>query len=333
MMSSRSPLLSRTCRARIAHGRVSLGFSLALVLLGAVPGMAQMETKTAPSPVAPGDLSRPVFDTKTPVYDQVTRLDKSASTIVAEVEGRPITLGNVGDAIANLPLSMKQLPFDTLFPSVVDQLVKQQGLVVHAQQQGADEDPAIRRKVRQAADATLADEYIGRELTKKITEEALLARYNRDFAGKPGDEEARVRIIMSSSEKEAMDLIAEIRGGADFATIARRSSKDASAAAGGDVGFAPRDGLTPEVGAVAFSLAPGQMAAYPVPSVKAWFVVKCEERRFQPTPSFAMVRTQLVRTLLREAVPAAMEAALTDLKVRRYNISGKETEADKANAQ
>jgi parvulin-like peptidyl-prolyl isomerase len=87
------------------------------------------------------------------------------------------------------------------------------------------------------------------------------------------------------------------------------------------------------VGAVAFSLAPGQMAAYPVPSVKAWFVVKCEERRSQPTPSFAMVRTQLVRTLLREAVPAAMEAALTDLKVRRYNISGKEAEADKANAQ
>jgi len=31
-----------------------------------------------------------------------------------------------------------------------------------------------------------------------------------------------------------------------------------------------------------------------------------------------------VRTLLQEAVPAAMEAALTDLKVRRYNISGKE---------
>jgi len=33
-----------------------------------------------------------------------------------------------------------------------------------------------------------------------------------------------------------------------------------------------------------------------------------------------------VRTLLQEAVPAAMEAALTDLKVRRYNISGKEAD-------
>jgi len=47
--------------------------------------------------------------------------------------------------------------------------------------------------------------YIGRELTKKITEEACSLVTIVIFAGKPGDEEARVRIIMSSSEKEAMD--------------------------------------------------------------------------------------------------------------------------------
>jgi len=67
-------------------------------------------------------------------------------------------------------------------------------------------------------------------------------------------------------------------------TIGPRSSKDASAAAGGDVGFAPVRGLHPRWGG-RLLIGPRQMAAYPVRSVKAWFVVKCEERRFQPTPS------------------------------------------------
>jgi len=68
MMSSRSPLPSRICRARIAHGLVSLGFSLALVLLGAAPGVAQMETKNRSLASGARGLSRPVFRHQTPVY-------------------------------------------------------------------------------------------------------------------------------------------------------------------------------------------------------------------------------------------------------------------------
>lgn len=323
MLVSRSPF-------RPGH---SLVISLCLGLLAGQPAFAQQPVNSAPSPVAPGDLTKPVFDTTTPVYDQIESLEKAASTVVAEVEGRPITLGNVNDAIVALPLSMKQMSFDALYPSVLDHLIKQQAMVVRAQQQGVDEDPKIRRKVREAADAALADEYLAKVITPAITEAALLDRYNRDYAGKPGEEEVRTRIIMTATEKEALDLIAEIRGGADFATVARRSSKDASASAGGDVGFAPREGLTPEVGAVAFSLPPGQMAPYPVRSVDAWFIVKTEQRRLQPTPSFAAMRARLFQILLHEGVPAAAETALNNLKVRRYGLNGKENDADKANAQ
>jgi peptidyl-prolyl cis-trans isomerase C len=300
--------------------------------LASCDARAQDSAKSAPSPVAPGDLSKPVFDTTTPVYSPGPN-DKSGSAIAAEVEGRPITLGNVGDAIAALPFSLKQLSLNQLYPGVLERLIKQQALVVRAQQAGNDEDPVIRRKIREAADNALADEYLAREIGKKITEKDLLARYDRDYAGKPGPEEVRVRVIMVATEKEAADLISEIRGGADFAAVARGASKDASAANGGDVGFSTRDGMTAEIGAVAFALPAGQMAVFPVFSVGSWFVVRTEERRRGATPGFAEVRGQLTRQMLEEGVPAATEAALNGLHVRRYGLSGKEVEEQPTDAK
>jgi len=317
----------------------------ALLLLAAVPGrgaLAQPAQKAAPpaaagtapgagpkagpSPVAPGDLSKPVFDTSTPVYGTLLDGSKAASTIVAEVEGRAITLGDVGDVIKGLPPQVGRLPFETLFPNVLDQLVRQAALVVRAQQQGMDEDPVVRRHVKAAADKALASEFLDREISKGITESALLERYNRDVAGRPGAEEVRARVISVYSEKEARDLIAEIRGGADFAAVARRASKDQSAPNGGDVGFNMRDDLAPEVSAVAFALPVGEMTAYPVRAANAWFIVKVEERRQLPTPSFAMVREALTRIMLREAVVPEADAALASLKVREYSVTGKETD-------
>jgi peptidyl-prolyl cis-trans isomerase C len=282
-----------------------------------------------PSPVAPGDLSKPVFDTRTPVFDSVPGLDKAATQVVAEVEGRPITMGDVGDVIRALPPAMAKLSLDTLYPGILDQLVKQQALVVRAQQQGMDEEPPIRRKVRAAADRALAEAYIDRFAGRDITEQALLARYQRDIAGRPGPEEVHARVILVDSEKAALDAIAEIHGGADFAAVARRVSKDSTASTGGDLGFHTRDGMGPEVGAVAFALAPGQLAPNPVRTGVGWFVIKTEERRQQPTPPYAEMREQLRQAIMREAAPEVLDAALQGLKVRRYSIGGKEMTEEK----
>jgi peptidyl-prolyl cis-trans isomerase C len=270
-----------------------------------------------------------VFNTTTPIYDSVGSLDKAAKTIIAEVEGRPITLGDVGDAIRALPAAAANLPFDTLYPQVVEQLIGQAALVIRAQQDGADEDPGIHRRVVAAADRQLAEDYLRRELAKPITEAALLQRYNKEISGKPGAEEAHVRVILTGSEKAAASLIAEIQGGTDFGTVARRASKDATASLGGDLGFRTREQLTPQVGAVAFELSAGQLAPYPVQGAAGWFIVKVEERRLQPVPPFASVREQLREAMLQESVVPFTQAALTKLKVRRYNLLGQEIEAEK----
>ena len=243
------------------------------------PVRAQLVPKPDPSPLAPGDLKRPIFDTQTPVYDEAHAQEKSAGTVVAEVDGRAVTLGDVGDAIKELPANLAARPFADLFPSVLAKLVRQQALVIRAHQQGLDEDPAVQRKVKAAADQALANELLHHEIARTITEQALLDRYNKDIAGKPGPEEAHVRVIMTPTREAATALIAELRSGADFATVAKRSSQDTTASIGGDLGYVQLGGLNAEVGAVAFSLQPGQFTPFPVSSAGAWFIVKVEDRR------------------------------------------------------
>ena len=123
----------------------------------------------------------------------------------------------------------------------------------------------------------------------------------------------------------ANDIIQELRAGADFAALAKRSSIDTTAAAGGDAGFATLEQLTPEVGAVVFSMEPGHFTPFPVRGPATWFVLKVEERRQQPTPPFLLVREQLRQEMLRGQVGAVVDAAVAAVSVRQYDITGKES--------
>lgn len=302
-----------------------------LILLAAALGgqaaHAQPQPPASPlnaSPSVPRTLNKPVLDTATPDFGPDRKPERSGLNVVAEVDGRAITLGEVADAIAELPAAVQALPFNDLFPVVVEQLVRQQALVIEARRQALDEDPVVRRRMQEAEDRVLANELLRTEAARSVTEAALLDRYNREAAGKPGPEDVRLRLIMVSTEAEAAALIREIEGGADFAAVARQSSRDSTAPAGGDLGYMARDGLTPEIGAVAFALPPGQLAPYPVRSGDAWFVIKVEDRRQGPAPPYAAVRSQLVKTLSQEAVPDIVKAALAAATVRRYSIAGKE---------
>ena len=287
-------------------------------------GDSMLGVRTSPSAAQPSVQSRPVFNTVEPEYQGLAAPERHAAIVVAEVDGRAITLGEVGDAIRAMPSSIASMPFEALFGAIVDQLARREALAIRAQQLGVDADPLIRRRIKAAADTVLGNEMLHQEISASITEQDLRARYLRDIADRPGPDEVRARVIMVPTEAEATAIIAELRAGADFAALARRSSKDTTAKTGGDLGFLRQTDLTAEVGAVAFSLPVGQFNALPFRRAGGWFVVKVEDRRTRPAPSYASVRRQLLDAMVREAVPAAVQRMLADVTVRKYDINGQE---------
>lgn len=284
----------------------------------------------APKAVSPAttiDLTRPRFDTATPHYDVADAFGKATNTVVADVGGRAITLGEVGDAMRALPATVQSLPFDSVYPAVLKQLIQLQAIVVRAEHKGLDKDPVVMRRVKAAADRALSNELLLREAGGTITEKMLLDRYDRDYAGKTGPIEAHVRVILVADEAEASAIIAELAGGADFGAVAQRSSRDTSAPQGGDLGFVRRETLTPETGAIAFAMAPGQSAPYPVKTATGWFVLRVEARRVGVVPPFATIKDEIHTTLLRDGIAAVAQASLGEVTVRSFDISGKDVKA------
>jgi peptidyl-prolyl cis-trans isomerase C len=250
--------------------------------------------------------------------------------VVAEVGGRTITLGHVGDAIRDLPPAQRALPFDTIYPEVLKQLTQMQALAERAQRRGLDKDPAVLRRAKLAYDNVLANAVLVREATANVTEKMLLDRYDHDFGGRPPPDEADVSVIMLPTEAEANAILADLAGGADFASVAHRASKDTSAVVGGNLGFRSREVLTPEIAAVAFSMLPNQTAPRPVRTAAGWFVVRVGEHREGKTPAFATIREDLRIALLREAFPAIANAAVSEVTVHTFDIAGKQERAEEA---
>lgn len=295
------------------------------VLLSALPAGAQ----TGLSPAAPMDLTRPQFDTQSQQFNTENQAAAAQKAVVAEVDGRPITLGDVGDTIRALPPAISQRPFDVLFLQARGDLIQREALVVLAHQTGVDEDPAVLRQLKAEANRVLADAYLLRAVNARITEAMLLAKYNEVVAGKPGLDEVRFRLILVGTRKEAIAAIAEIQGGKDFADVARRVSKDPTSGVGGEVGFSTLESLQPEIGAVVFALAPGQLAPNPVRAAGAWYVLKTEERRAGETPPFPVVREILRHALQRELVPVVAKEAMAKVSVHTFSIAGKAAETEK----
>ncbi|MGB4398707.1 MAG: peptidylprolyl isomerase [Daejeonella sp.] len=126
---------------------------------------------------------------------------------------------------------------------------------------------------------------------------------------------------MNDLEKEAFRDRAEalrlrIKGGEDFATLARLYSQDpGSAREGGELGFVDRTSLVKEFAAVAFKLKPGELSQV-VETEFGFHVIQLIERRGEQVN----VRHILIKT---EAVPASLVRAKAQIDSIYNNVLNK----------
>jgi peptidyl-prolyl cis-trans isomerase C len=250
-----------------------------------------------------------------------------ADPLVANVEGHPIYLSELGEAVNSLPEALRKMPFEVIYPLLLDRMVDHEALVLMAIRQHLDEDPAVKRQLDAATARVLEGALLERAAVPQITEAAIRARYQKEFGAQPTVEEVHARHILVSTEAEAKRLIDELNKGADFATLARRFSKDPDGVRGGDLGFFRRDQVWQGFANVAFALKPGEVAQTPISNEFGWHVVQVLERRAVPPPSFEQVREAISKQLLQEAVQRIVAEARIGLRVHEFNLNGTPVDA------
>ena len=158
----------------------------------------------------------------------------------------------------------------------------------------------------------------------KITPEALRARFEKEYAGKPGPEEVSLRVIMTPSEAQAKEALTKIRQGMDFASAVSAFSLDASKQNGGDLGYVTADRLPQELSAVAFGLSIGEMSAAPVRASGGWYIIEVEGRRQRGTPTFEEVAPTLQAEITKEALLAYIKRVQDSADIEVYGPLGAE---------
>ena len=318
-MSRSSVSRYRASVARRACPSRSLALSLALSL--------------APS-LASGQLTSPLSSPygalpATPPASGVPEAPIGSPTdpVVASADGRLIHLSDLARAARSLPEAMRGLPFDTVMPILLERMIDHESLVMAARRAGMDTRPEIQREMRAAAERALESAWLATLTPAKVTEAAIVAQYNRQYANRPATEEVRARHILVGTEADAKAVLADLAKGADFVTLARSLSKDSDARGGGDLGFFRRDQVWPAFAEAAFSLQPGQIAATPLHNEFGWHVVKTEEKRVVAAPSLSEVREQIRQELTAQAVREAIAEARSQMIIRRFNLDGSELDA------
>jgi peptidyl-prolyl cis-trans isomerase C len=97
----------------------------------------------------------------------------------------------------------------------------------------------------------------------------------------------------AQAKAKAEAVLKQVRGGGDFAAIARAESQDpGSAANGGDLGFFPKGQMTPAFETAAFATKPGAVSAV-VETPFGFHIIKVHERRGPRTAPLAEVGGQI----------------------------------------
>ena len=295
--------------------------SRAALLLGAIALLAlssPCHAQTAAAPAAPAAAGA-----------------EGADPIVATVNGSAIHRSDVEAARQDLPQQYRSYPIEVVYPALLERLIDGKLLTAAGRAAGLAGDPEVKARLARLEDQVIQTVYLSREVKAKMTDAMLKARYAEYLKANPPEPEVHARHILTKSEDEAKDVIKQLKGGADFAALAKKVSSGPSAAQGGDLGFIKHGDVVAEFADAAFALKPGEFSQTPVKTQFGWHVIKVEAVRQSTPPSFEEAKEEVEHEASHDVIQALVADLRGKAKIEEFNADGSpktESGATKGNA-
>ena len=240
---------------------------------------------------------------------------QDASTVVATVNGQDITIGHMIVLYDSLPDQYKSLPDEVLFDGIKDQLVQQTVLA----QRVASKSNAIKLRLDNEERGLKSAVAIDEAVAERVTEEALQAHYEANFADAQPTKEFNASHILVETEEEALSLIEELNGGADFAQLAQERSTGPSGPNGGQLGWFGEGMMVPPFEAAVMEMEAETISA-PVQTQFGWHVIRLNETRLLDIPPLDEVRADLMEELGQIAIEAAIEEYSAEAEITEPDL-------------
>ncbi|WGW04299.1 peptidylprolyl isomerase [Tropicibacter oceani] len=239
----------------------------------------------------------------------------SAETVIATVGDTKITLGHMIMVRSGLPEQYQQLPADVLWDGILDQLIQQEAM---AQDDLAKETLRVRLAMENERRSLLAAEAITVVADQAVTDEAIQAAYQANYVDGVKGKEYNASHILVETEEEAAAILAEVKGGADFAETAKAKSTGPSGPNGGALGWFSAGMMVEPFQIAVESLENGDITG-PVQTQFGWHVIKLNETRVMAAPELEAVREEIIGTLQQDAVSGYIDGLVEKAEVSKMD--------------
>jgi peptidyl-prolyl cis-trans isomerase C len=239
--------------------------------------------------------------------------------VIARANGVDIHESDLAIAEDEIGSNMPQMAPDQKREYLITYLADVIVLSQAAEQQNLANDPEVKQRLAFDRNKILMEAMLQKAGQAAQTDDALHKVYDVAVKQMGNEEEIHARHILVPTEDEAKQIEAALKGGADFAKLAKEKSKDPSGAeSGGDLGWFTKDQMVPEFAEAAFKLNKGQISD-PVHTQFGWHVILVEDKRIKPTPTFDQVKSQLQTYVAHRAQAELVDNLRKTAKIERLD--------------
>ena len=249
--------------------------------------------------------------------------------VVAKVNGQEIHQSDINVAeeeAGQLPPMSPDAKQDYLIRFTADMMM----LAKAGEDKKIPDSPDFKKKLGFAREKLLMEIMLAQVAKESLTDEAMHKVYDDAVKQMSEEEEVHARHILiraapddakaSDAAKQKIEaVIARLKKGEDFAKVATEVTEDPSGKAnGGDLGYFTKEQMVPEFSGVAFKLDKGQISD-PVKTQFGWHVIKVEDKRVKPVPTFDEVKPQIEQFVTRKAQAELVSSLRANAKVERLD--------------
>lgn len=141
------------------------------------------------------------------------------STVVGEIDGIKVTLGEVKDLAKDLPKSL-QGNFDMVYPVILNQLLYKKILTAKAKASGLEKDKETQKRIAECKEMMLQKAYLDAEIDKLATPDVLRKKYDEFTNQISKEKKASLSFMILKTQDAAKKVIERLQKGEAFAKIA-----------------------------------------------------------------------------------------------------------------
>lgn len=233
----------------------------------------------------------------------------------AVVNNKPIPKQRVDDFVAAL-VAQGRPDTPELRAAVREELIARELFVQEAEKKGLPRNADVQRQLENVRQDILIRALIRDHLkANPVKDDEIKAEYEK-IRKQAGDKEYRARHILVDSEDEARGIIEQLKKGAKFEELAKKSKDTGSAQSGGDLDWNTPQTFVKEFSEAMVKLDKGKLTDTPVKTQFGYHVIRLDDTREAKAPPLEEVRPQIQQEIERRRVQALQQALREKAKIQ-----------------